>query len=267
MLIVCNGVYKSGSTWMFMMLCDLVGQSEVPPEWRDRNQEGNIEVLSAPAEILAAARSRHLVAKMHSYEADYLRALRAAGAFMVVTSRDRAELLLSHYHHFSNEKLRLPFPLYAVTVGLFKAIEVEIYQQIATGPDCCDLFVSYEDLRRAPAATLRNVAEPLGFTVDQARLDEIVATTDMRGKTYEERFEGMKGRDWFFRRDPGANTEARRRLGGRIVALSRFLVGFRSLRRFFEWSSRLSATRSPYYRLRKHMPGRLLIPVATRNEA
>jgi len=93
MPIVCNGIYKSGSTWVFLMLLELVGQKQAPANWRDLNQDNTIDILLPPAEVLNAAGSRDLVSKVHSYERDFLSALKTENARIFVARRDHAAIL------------------------------------------------------------------------------------------------------------------------------------------------------------------------------
>jgi len=200
MLVVCNGIYKSGSTWIFLMLLELVGQDEIPEFWRDPNQARNIDVLNAPEQVFNAATKCDLVSKIHSYEADYLSWLRGRGARIVVTRRDHEDILASHYHHFSSEKLRLPIWLYAMTVGLLKAIEVELYDNVSTRPNTSDLLIDFSDLKNDPEGTFRRVVRELELNYSDVEIAEAARRGNMRGRDYSARFAGMEQREWFFRR-------------------------------------------------------------------
>lgn len=222
MLIMCNGIYKSGSTWVFLMLLELVGQGEPPIAWRDPNQARNVDVLKAPGPVLAAARHTDIVAKIHSYEGDYLAWLRGQGARIVVTQRDEVDSLASHYHHFSREKVRLPVWLYAATIGFLKALEMVLYARTAATPDTADLVIDHGELKADPAAVLQHIVTAFGLDYSPAQVAAAAKRADMRGRGYGESFAGMDRRSWFFRREKAALGEGQHAaLGASVQRASR----------------------------------------------
>jgi hypothetical protein len=235
MLIICNGIYKSGSTWVFLMLLELTGQGEPPKHWADPNQVRNIDVLKAPAEVLAAAETHDIISKIHSYERDFLLWLHEHDARCVVTRRDQVDILASHYHHFSKEKLRLPARLYAATIGFVKALEVVLYENIATAPDTADLVIDFARLKTNPAGVLAEIVHAFRLGYDA---DEIVAAAEranMRGRDYSETFAGMEERSWFFRREDSALHADDRRALVASVKWAQRLVGIRPLAQGLIW--------------------------------
>ncbi|WP_405223951.1 sulfotransferase domain-containing protein [Lentisalinibacter sediminis] len=235
MLIVCNGVYKSGSTWIFTMLVDLIDQKELPEDWEAARHPRNINLFHDPQGIFDAARELHLVAKIHSYDRDWLRFLIDKGARVVVTRRSRVDTLLSHYHHFSNEKFRLPFVLYAMTIGLLKSIEIVLYESVATQPEFAHCVIAYEDMRTDPRAALMTVVEKLGIGATEERISTVAIEANMRSRAFAEKFPGREDRDWFFRRDRKATTAVQRSLAGIAVKVAEALIGVGLLRRAAYW--------------------------------
>ena len=124
MLIVVNGMYKTGSTWVYTMLSDLFHQTTVKDQWRDDNFASNIDLLKDPVGVLKAASDKDIVIKTHTYEQSYIDYLVKHDAKIIVTTRSLEQIILSHYYHFSNDKLRLPFLIYAFTVGFAKCISI-----------------------------------------------------------------------------------------------------------------------------------------------
>lgn len=183
------------------MMLELIGQDIPQNNWADPNQARNIDVLKAPCEIFAASSSSNIVSKIHSYERDFLLWLRQHGAKCIVTKRDTHEILASHYHHFSKEKIWLPCRLYAATIGLVKAIEVILYERIATSDDVCDIVLDFSHVKASPVNALFEIVSALGLNYS---LEEIIAAAEqanMRERDYGDTFAGMNDRAWFFRRD------------------------------------------------------------------
>lgn len=256
MLIMCNGIYKSGSTWVFLMLLELIGQSDPPDDWADPNQVRNIDILKAPDEVLAAAGTGTVVSKIHSYERDFLKWLCRHGARCIVTRRDEIDILASHYHHFSQEKLHLPARLYATTIGFGKALEVVLYEQIATAPDVADLVIDFPRLKGDPAGVLSEIVAVLGLGYGA---DEIVAAArraNMRGRDYGETFAGMEGRTWFFRRDAGALSDGDRRAFAGSVRWAHRLAGIRPLAQGLIWLFLRDPRRAKFRRFRARTGGK-----------
>jgi len=235
MLIMCNGIYKSGSTWVFLMLLELTGQDEPPEHWADPNQVRNIDVLKAPQEVLDAAMTSHVISKIHSYDRDFLVWLRDHGARTIVTRRDEVDILASHYHHFSKEKMSLPPWLYAQTIGFAKAIEVLLYERIATAPDAADLVIDFPQLKTDPAEVLTQIVATLGLDYGQDAIATAAERANMRGRGYRETFVGMEQRDWFFRRDDSVLSEGDRRALSACVRWAHRLVAIGPLARGMTW--------------------------------
>ncbi len=203
MIVVCNGVYKSGSTWLFLMLLELFEQKQVPNEWKDENQDRNIDLLREPKQIFTAASSTNIAAKTHSYEEAFLRDVRQAGAKVIVTKRDHLQIIASHYHHFCNEKFRIPLRLYLLTIGLIKALEIKIYEDIATSPAAADLIIDYAEIRSDPAKVLAKVNDVLELGYPDTKILQVARSADMRGKNYSSNFSQMTDRQWFYKRSQG----------------------------------------------------------------
>lgn len=232
MLVVCNGVYKSGSTWIFLMLLELFDQDEVPEHWRDQNQARNIDLLSEPMEILAASSSQDIALKTHSFEADFLRWVRANGGRVIVTERPLVDLLASHFHHFSSEKFRLPLFVYVLSVGFAKALEVIVYQEVATSGECKDLVVKFEELMNDPESVLLKVVRSFGMRYKPEQVSEAAKAANMRGRSYGDSFVGMDGREWFFRRQEAALSAREKFALERCVHVAQLLTSSALVRKF-----------------------------------
>lgn len=248
MLIICNGIYKSGSTWVFLMLLELTGQAEPPANWADRNQVRNIDLLKAPGAVLAAAKNRDVVSKIHSYERDFLLWLRDHGARSVVTRRDEVDILVSHYHHFSKEKLLLPARLYAATIGFAKALEVVLYDRIATAPDTADLVIDFPRLKADPAGTLAEIVAKLGLGYNLQEVATAAERANMRGRDYGETFAGMEDRAWFFRRDDSALSDTDRRALAASVRRARRLLNIVPVTKGLTWLFMRAPSRAKFRR-------------------
>ncbi|MCW8828149.1 MAG: sulfotransferase domain-containing protein [Gammaproteobacteria bacterium] len=231
MLIVCNGVYKSGSTWVFTMLLELVGQNKVHSDWLDENQPLNIDILKDPDGIVSYSQDHDVIVKIHSYEKPFLEFLREKNARIVVTRRSHVDILLSHYHHFSNEKIRLPFVLYAMSVGFVKMLEVAIYEKIAAASKYADIVISYNDLHANPGECLSKIVSQLGLPYSSAEVTDAAIRADMRGKDFGEKFVGKDNREWFFRRNRTAYSKRTKKVVAKaIVFFARVIVSVTPLR-------------------------------------
>lgn len=230
------------------MLLELIGQSNPPRNWADLNQSRNIDLLKAPEEVLAAAKNDDMVSKIHSYEADFLRWLRNNGAYLIVTRRNEADILASHYHHFSKEKFFLPARFYAATVGFAKALEVALYDRIATAPGNVDLIVDFRDLKTDPAGTLAEVVSAIGLDFGSIEITAAAKRANMRGRDYNQNFFGMEERSWFFRRDDSALKKGDQRAFERSVRWAHYLLRNRNLELCLIWLFMRDPRRSKFLR-------------------
>ena len=206
MLVIVNGMYKTGSTWVYTMLRELFNQSSVKEEWRDDNFASNIDLLKDPDGILKAASVQNIVIKTHTFEQLYLDFLVKNDAKIIVTNRPLDQIVLSHYYHFSNEKIRLPFVIYASTVGLAKCFESALYEYYATKQANCHIMIDYNRLKSEPAAVLSEICEEIGMEITFEALDRIVNKANMKGRDFSAKFPEKTGQDWFFKRNSNDTT-------------------------------------------------------------
>lgn len=250
-LVVCNGVYKTGSTWVFMFLKELTKAEDPPNELADLNQPGNIDFLKAPEYFLEKSKNSSVILKSHTFEHEYLEDLRALGAKVVVTTRDAAEILASHYHHFCNEKFILTPFLYGISVGFLKGLEVVIYEEIATSNAYCDCTLDYDSLMKDPFGSLSKVAYMCGIDATTNEIQIAVNMTDMRSKPLHMQIEKQGGRAWFFNRPRDRLPKSTEVLFTHVIDLARWLMSFRVFRKCLLYILFLDGRRSQYKKFKK----------------
>jgi len=201
MLVICNGLYKSGSTWMFTMLLELFEQDNLPKHWTMKDQPRNVGVFrAASTEVFDHAKDNHLASKLHLYHQESLEYLKRKNCSFVVTVRPLPDILISHHHHFCNEKFKIPFILYLFSIGMLKGFEVSVYRKIVINSSYCNVLVEFDDMKATAADTVKRVVRDLQLRYSTNEVEAAAKKEDLRGKSFKSKFRENKDRSWFLTR-------------------------------------------------------------------
>lgn len=224
MLIVCNGIYKSGSTWVYMIVRELIETSPVRDRWTENYNKKNIKLTSSFLNESNITDDNYAV-KSHCYNRKFLELLMEDySAIVLYSDRGDFELIQSHYHHFSYEKMKVPFFIYLMTFGFFKMIENQAFRAVVELDSLYSLKVNFRELKENPIKVVMDISKALGVvtTEDLARL--IVEKTNMKNRRNDQVKTGMSNRDWFFDRKEEPASRASRGLFCLLNATSKFLL-------------------------------------------
>jgi hypothetical protein len=184
MLIVCNGAYKSGSTWLFNIVRALGGFASPDPRFlnpRWKNPSIAPERLHAFLEQTDPEQRDYLV-KQHFFtrrERDLLYA--APGVKVLDIERDLRDMVVSAYHHHVRATRFVgAFKDFYWIEGRMIVDHVCRYHRFWRGPDDKVMCVSYERLQRDFAAEVTRIARFVGRDLPPEQLAEVRAATTLR---------------------------------------------------------------------------------------
>jgi Sulfotransferase domain len=154
MVILCDGMVRSGSTWSFNVALQLLKSC-------DPNRKAFGTYSDNPAVLAAAIRPRfsNLVIKSHSLD-PVARGLCDKGAVKAIyTWREPRDVVASCMQMFGSSAPH-------ATGILRKALRIWAFHR-ATSSAC---IVSYEEITKDPCAAIERIADYLGLTIDSEQL-------------------------------------------------------------------------------------------------
>lgn len=205
MLVICNGAIKSGSTWLYNILAQLLPFSPPPEHYLTlRNPRHPCIRPDRLADFLRNEdyRGKNYLSKNHLDSAEDRRLLLSQPeVFVFDIERDPRDVIVSHYFHetFRNgyEGSFQDFYWGAGRTDVAKLIRYHALWRDA-GPRV--YISSYEKLHGEFPAEVRRIAGVLGLSLTDTRVEELREKTSLGSlrKEYksEPRFEGEK----FFRK-------------------------------------------------------------------
>ncbi len=157
MVVLCDGMIRSGSTWSFNAALELVRVDQPHRRVFGFYNEN-------PAVLLAASRPRfsNLVIKSHFLDQSAYELCRAGAIKAIYTWRDPYDVIGSSMRMFGRSAEHW--------IGALRnALRVWSFHK-ATGSAC---IVSYESIMRAPLASVNSIASYLGLHIDPQQLCRI----------------------------------------------------------------------------------------------
>ena len=205
MLIVVNGPFKSGSTLLYQWLHRLFEIKTLQNAVYSPHLKDNLAIVADPKQIEIATSSNLVyIAKLHCYNHEFLTHLsRHPNCYIFTSQRSLKDCILSHYHHFSCEKIRIPFYLYLILVSPIKLVEIIVCQYYSQ--KFSNLVIRFEDMKNKNIGKLQRSLSSLGFYFDSHTLQESLHNSLYnKSNTSNSKFENLqktgKRGEWFYSR-------------------------------------------------------------------
>jgi len=197
MLIIANGTFKSGSSWQFRILRNLVKFSEIPAKYH-RKKMKKVLKISKIKEFLNSdlIKQNTYVAKAHIYKKKNIELLRNHPEVKIfLIKRDLKDAIVSHYHHFNNiRRVNLSFKIYYWFIGRFKAMQMIKYNK-NWEIDAKNVFYSkFEDLKNNFDSEIKKYGLFVGKKLTNKEIQNI------REKTSIKNIRKKTKKKWFFRK-------------------------------------------------------------------
>lgn len=259
MIVICNGLYKSGSTYVFSALRIALNPGG-PPDGIQCGKINKLNPVLSKANLDRAEQERQpIVIKTHCYDQAVLEDLACReSVLMILTDRNTKDIIKSHYHHFSSEKKKIPLALYLLSVGLVKMIEVELYrealQEISRRNSKKAKFVelSYFDLFHRREITVDKLAKHHSLKKHGDAIHDSFNTAFVKSGKDIVKITGMENREWFINREDitYSKSEELSLRAAHLLALTLVKVRLVNILLRFVFSS-VRQQRISYFNLRK----------------
>jgi len=187
MLVICNGAIKSGSTWLYNILVNLLDLERPPDAYLTSNSRKRATNPCIRPDMLEDFlsredfHSRDYISKNHLGRRKYRDSLLARdGVFVFDIERNVRDVVVSAYYDARNRHgYAGSFAEYYWREGRFTADEVIRYHGVwrDSGPRFC--MISYEGLHEDFAAEVSRIGETLGMAIDDEQAESLREQTSL----------------------------------------------------------------------------------------
>ena len=178
MVVLCDGMLRSGSTWSFNVVRELIRTCEPHRKVFGFYSEN-------PAVILSAARPRfsNLVIKSHKLDPSAYELCSAGAIKAVYTWRDPHDVIVSSQRMFGDSVDH--------SIGLLRnALRVWSFHR-ATSSAC---IISYESMIHSPLTSIHSIAAYLGLRVEPKQAAQIAEVTSLENlKSFSQHVDELEG--------------------------------------------------------------------------
>jgi hypothetical protein len=182
-LIIANGVFKSGSTWVRDIILHAIPRhSKVPEEFQYRNLSSWIDPSKLNEIVNYSTISDDLyISKGHIFKPSLIHQLaQYTNVKIIITHRDLGDSIVSAFYHFKRQHAKwISFRLYYWLVGRYKAYEMHLYlfnwQKVSNKNV---YYVSYELLKKDIRSEIVKLCVFLDISLTPSQLDQVIHSTD-----------------------------------------------------------------------------------------
>ncbi len=172
MLIICNGAFKSGSSWLHAILVELaivkkLDLQKVPNKYTND--------INSPTTIIESQIKNFLLiedytfnnylTKSHFFKKKTLGRKYSDNVKILFIERDMRDAIVSHYFHIKNKYSYKPsFAFYYFFIGRYKAFEIALFTYRCKKFRGEENFFHFSDLISNFEETVRKIALSIGIT-------------------------------------------------------------------------------------------------------
>tara|TARA_B110000879_G_scaffold194377_1_gene262123 strand:+ start:19 stop:813 length:795 start_codon:yes stop_codon:yes gene_type:complete len=169
MLIICNGAFKSGSSWLHAILVELtivkkLNLKKVPIKYTNDINSPTTIIESRLQDFLFYEdyKTENYLTKAHFFKISTLRKEYSNDIRMLFIERNMRDAVVSHYFHIRNKyRFKISFVLYYYFLGRYKAYEIGIFNDRCKEFMGAERFFNFEDLISNFEDTIRGIAKVL----------------------------------------------------------------------------------------------------------
>lgn len=155
MLIICNGVFKSGSSWLHAVVIEILRMNNIPIDKVPRKYTNNV---NSPTTIIESKlsdfldnedyRTKNYITKSHYYLAQTMQRDYDSDTYFLFVERDVRDAIVSHYHHLKRKYSFIKgFKLYYLCIGRLKAYEILNFNRRYSTAFGRHSFFKYSDMK------------------------------------------------------------------------------------------------------------------------
>jgi len=194
MLIICNGAFKSGSSWLHAIVVELtiikkLNLKKVPVGYTNDVNSPTTIIESKLHEFINAEDflNNNYLTKAHFFKQSTLDRGYLDNVKFIFIERDIRDAIVSHYFHVNNKyRFNISFFLYYYVLGRYKAYEIGLFNDRCKQYMGKDNFVHYADLIFDFEGTIRKIAKVINIIALSDEEVEVVREYTTLDKLREE---------------------------------------------------------------------------------
>ena len=188
MLVICNGTFKSGSSWLHAILLEIfrlkkIHIDNIPEKYNpDIKSPTRILEKNLPYFLQDEDYARfNYITKAHYFSNQIILESYPNDVKFIFIERDIKDAIVSHFHHFNNyRKKDLSFTNYFKFIGVFKAYEMCLFNTRCKQNFDSDLFFSFERFKSDFTNSVIDLCLILGIPhISKAEILEIKENTSL----------------------------------------------------------------------------------------
>ena len=164
MLIICNGVFKSGSTW-YIIVTELLFLRNIQVSRIDEKYTNNVK---SPTSIVESKfleflenedfSQNNYINKSHFFSEKVINKVYPDSVVFLFSVRDIKDSIVSHYFHTKSKYIIFSnFNFYYWTIGRLKAYEIISYNFKYKNSFSSELFFNFSDFKNDFDHTIRRI--------------------------------------------------------------------------------------------------------------
>ena len=204
-LILSNGNFKSGSTWVTAILNELCDcqLDNFPNKFQNPKHSNWIHRYRINDFLISddCQESSVWISKSHIFQEKIMNniLINQNNIKVINIDRDIKDILVSHYHHLINaKKIKGDFKSYFSKWGKYKAKQCIDYKKAWGSYDC--LKLKYSDLINNNKESIVRMAKYLNIKIDDDKVNAIQKETDINNLRLNSKKKNLNEEDWFYRK-------------------------------------------------------------------
>ena len=204
-LVLSNGNFKSGSTWVRAIINEICNYKidSFPLGFQNPKHKNWIHRFRIERFLMSKSSKNNSqwISKSHIFQKDIINniLINQDSIKVINIDRDIKDVLVSHYHHLINaKKIKGTFDSYFSKWGKFKAKQCIDYTNAWKDYDC--LKLKYSDLQNKNEETIIKLAEYLSVNLTEENIKYIQKETNINNLRANSKVKNLNEEDWFYRK-------------------------------------------------------------------
>ena len=204
-LILSNGNFKSGSTWVTAIIKQMLNNEnyDFPEGYQNPKYNNWINIFRISNFISSSffKQKNYWLSKSHIFNQSILSKIiiYQNNIKVIHIHRDLKDVLVSHFHHLRNSrKYNKEFKSYFYSWGIYKAIQYLYYNKLWLDGPC--LTLKYEDLKNNNHQAIKMIAEYLNISLSDEEIKVIQKETEINRLRSNSKINKLNEQEWFYRK-------------------------------------------------------------------
>jgi len=171
MLIICNGTFKSGSSWLHAILVELLKIKNIPltrvPDYYTNDVNSPTKIIESNLDKFVFHESfenNNYITKAHFFKQNTLQSAYPDNVKFIFMERSMKDAIVSHFYHIKNKfRLNISFKWYYIFLGKYKSYEIYLFNKRCKKNFGKKNFIFYHELKNNFPLVINKLCDILGL--------------------------------------------------------------------------------------------------------